>query len=126
MRVRSLALLSGLSVAVSCGVGCRRGLDPTLLWLWCRPVAMALIGPLAWQPLYAAEAALEKAKRQKKKKKKKKKTLLGTQDRMIRLQMKLSTTVSQVLCHQVLLLHQSTTLVTLPTTLPLEGCLEKG
>ena len=31
---------------------------------------MALIGPLAWQPLYAAEAALEKAKRQKKKKKK--------------------------------------------------------
>jgi len=31
------------SVAVSCGVGCRHGSDPTLLWLWCRPVAIALI-----------------------------------------------------------------------------------
>ena len=27
-------------VAVSCGVGRRSGLDPTLLWLWCRPVAL--------------------------------------------------------------------------------------
>jgi len=41
-----------------------------LLWLWCRPAATALIGPLAWEPPYAAGAALEKAKRQKKKKKK--------------------------------------------------------
>ena len=30
-------------VAVSCGVGRRHGLDPTLLWLWCRPAATALI-----------------------------------------------------------------------------------
>ena len=46
----SLALISGLriGVAVSCGVGCRRGSDPELLWLWCRPVAAALIRPLAW------------------------------------------------------------------------------
>ena len=22
---------------MNCGVGCRRGLDPALLWLWCRP-----------------------------------------------------------------------------------------
>ena len=28
-------------VAVSCGVGCRRGSDPALLWLWRRPVAKA-------------------------------------------------------------------------------------
>ena len=42
-------------------------MDPTLLWLWCRPAATALIGPLAWEPPYAAGAAL---KRQKKKKKK--------------------------------------------------------
>ena len=34
-------LLSG--VAVSCGVGCRHGSDPVLLWLWCRPAAVALI-----------------------------------------------------------------------------------
>ena len=53
-------------------MGCRRGSDPALLWLWRRLVATAPIGPLAWEPPYAAGAALEKAKRQKKKKKKKK------------------------------------------------------
>jgi len=52
---------------VSCGVGCRCGSDPVLLWLWCRPVAAAPIQPLAWEPPYAVGAALEKAKRQKKK-----------------------------------------------------------
>ena len=52
---------------MSCGVGCRRGLDPTLLWLWRRPVATALIRPLTWESPYAVEVALEKAKRQKKK-----------------------------------------------------------
>ena len=30
-------------LAVSCGVGCRFGLDPEVLWLWCRPAAVALI-----------------------------------------------------------------------------------
>ena len=35
-------------------------------------MATALIRPLAWEPPYAAEAALEKARRQKKKKKKRK------------------------------------------------------
>ena len=55
-----------------CGVGCRCGLDPELLWLWLwhRPVTTALIGPLAWEPPYAIGVALEKAKRPKKKKKK--------------------------------------------------------
>ena len=54
----------GSGVAVSCGVGCRRGSDPTLLWLWHRPEATAPIGPPAWEPPYASGAALEKAKRQ--------------------------------------------------------------
>ena len=44
---------------VSCGVGCRRGSDPALLWLWCRPVATAPVQPLAWEPPYAAGAAQE-------------------------------------------------------------------
>ena len=44
---------------MSCGVGCRRGLDPALLWLWRRPVATAPIQPLAWEPPYAAGAAQE-------------------------------------------------------------------
>ena len=52
---------------MSCGVGCRRGSDPALLWLWHRPVAAALIGPLGWEPPYAMGTALEKAKRQKNK-----------------------------------------------------------
>ena len=46
---------------VSCGVGCRHGSDPVLLWLWSRLVAAAPIGPP-----YAAGVALEKAKRKKK------------------------------------------------------------
>ena len=58
---------------MSCGVGCRRCSDPTLLWLWYRLAAAAPIRPLAWEPPCAAGASLEKAKRQKKKKKKKKK-----------------------------------------------------
>ena len=53
-------------VAVSCGVGRRRGSDPMLLWLWHRPVATAPIRPLAWEPPYAVGAAQEMAKRQKK------------------------------------------------------------
>ena len=56
---------------MSCGVGHKHGMDPALLWLWCRPAAIDWIRPLAWEPPYAAGAALEKAKRQKKKKKKK-------------------------------------------------------
>ena len=55
-------------VAMSCGVGHRCGSDPTLLWLWCRPVATAPIGPLVWEPPYATGVVQEKAKRQKKKK----------------------------------------------------------
>ena len=58
---------------MSCGVDCRHGLDPTLLWLWRRLAATAPIGPLAWESPYATGAALEMAKRHKKKKKKKKK-----------------------------------------------------
>ena len=52
---------------MSCGVGCRRGLDLVLLWLWCRLAAIDLIRPLAWEPPYAVGVA---QKRQKKKKKK--------------------------------------------------------
>ena len=59
-----------LALAVSCGVGCRRSLDPALLWLWRRMVTTAPIQPLAWEPPYAGGAALEMAKRKKKKKKK--------------------------------------------------------
>ena len=44
---------------MSCGVGCRHGSDPELLWLWRRQVATAPIQPLAWEPPYAAGAAQE-------------------------------------------------------------------
>ena len=73
LRVRSLPLLSGLtiSVAVSCGVGCRRGSDLVLLWLWHRLVATAPIRPLAWEPPCAAGAAQQMAKDKKKKRGKK-------------------------------------------------------
>ena len=50
---------------MSCGVGCRRSLDPVLLWLWRRLVATPPIRLLAWEPPYTVEAAQETAKRQK-------------------------------------------------------------
>ena len=43
----------GSGVAMSCGVGCRHGLDPVWLWLWCRLAAVAPIQPLACEPPYA-------------------------------------------------------------------------
>ena len=50
---------------MSCGVGHRCGSNLALLWLWHRPVATALIGPLAWEPPYATGAALERQKDKK-------------------------------------------------------------
>ena len=52
---------------MSCGVGCRHGLDLALLWLWCRLAVVAPIGPLAWEPPYATGAVLKKRKKDKKK-----------------------------------------------------------
>ena len=51
---------------VSCGVGRRRGLDPVLLWLWRRPVAIALIRLLAWEPLCPGGSSPGKDKKKKK------------------------------------------------------------
>ena len=51
-----------MSIAVSCGVGHRCGLDPELLWLWRRLVAAALIPPLAGELPCAAGVALKKQK----------------------------------------------------------------
>ena len=48
------------------GVGRKRGSDPTLLWLWCRLAAIALIRPLAWESPYATSMALKRQKTKKK------------------------------------------------------------
>ena len=53
---------------MSCGVGHRLGLDPTLLWLWHRPAAAALIGPLAWESPYAVGESLKRQKTKKERK----------------------------------------------------------
>ena len=50
---------------MSCGVVHRGGSDLVLLWLWCRPAAIAPIGPLAWKPPYTAGVALKKNTDQK-------------------------------------------------------------
>ena len=50
---------------MSCGVGHRHGSDSELLWLWCRPVARAPIGPLVWELPYAMGVALKKSKGKK-------------------------------------------------------------
>ena len=56
---------------MNCGVGCRRGSDPMLLWLWCRPATTALTGPLAWEPPYASGSGPRKGKKTKQNKTKK-------------------------------------------------------
>ena len=58
--------VKNLALPVSCGVGRRCHSDLALMWLWHRLAAVAPIRLLAWEPPYAAGAAL---KRQKKKKK---------------------------------------------------------
>ena len=65
LRVQSLASLNGLrtSIAVSCGVGLRCGLDTVLLWLWCRPAPVAPIQPLAWEHPHAGVALKRKRKK---------------------------------------------------------------
>ena len=52
---------------MGCGVGCRQGSDPVLLWLWLwhRPAAVSPIQPLAWEPPYATGSP-EKQKKKKK------------------------------------------------------------
>ena len=74
--IPALAMGWGSGIAVSCGVGCRCGLDPVLLWLWRRPVTTAPIRPLAWEPPYATGVAQELARGQNKKTNKQKKTVL--------------------------------------------------
>ena len=52
---------------MSYGVGGKRISDLALLCLWRRPVATALIRPLAWEPTYATSAALKRQKTKTKK-----------------------------------------------------------
>ena len=47
---------------MSCGVGCRSGSDPELLWLWCSLAATALTEPLAWEFPHASGASPKKKK----------------------------------------------------------------
>ena len=51
--------------AVSYGVGHRCSSDPELLWLWCRPAAVALIQTLAWELPYATDAAIKRKKKER-------------------------------------------------------------
>lgn len=43
--------------------------DPVLLWLWHRPEAAALIQPVAWELLYATDAAIKRKRRRRREKK---------------------------------------------------------
>ena len=67
--VRSLASLSGLRIQHCRELWCRSQtrLGSSLPWLWCRLAAVAPIGPLAWEPPYAAGVALKDKTKQNKK-----------------------------------------------------------
>ena len=53
--------------AMSCGLGCRHGLDPALLLLCCRPcckpTAAAPIQSVAWELPYAVGVAVKRQKK---------------------------------------------------------------
>ena len=55
--------VKGSGIAVSCGVGCRYGLDPLLLWLWHRLEAVTPIQPLAQELPYTTSVALKRKKK---------------------------------------------------------------
>ena len=65
MWVPPLASISGLKIRRFRELWSRSQmrLDLARLWLWCRMAAEALIGPLGWEPLYAAGAALKGKKK---------------------------------------------------------------
>ena len=54
---------------MSWGVGRRCGSEPKLLWLWCRPEAIAPIRPLAWEPPYIMGMARKSKKKKKEREK---------------------------------------------------------
>ena len=54
-----------------------------MLWLWRRWEDTASIGPLAWEPLYAVDAALKRQKKKKKKEKKERKKEKKTRDEKV-------------------------------------------
>ena len=58
--------LSGLRIQRFHELWCRSRHSLDLVWLWCKIAAVALIGPLAWEPLYAAGVAIKKKKTKKK------------------------------------------------------------
>ena len=58
---------------MSYGVGHRHGSEVSLLWLWCRLAATALIPPLAWEPPYAHMPICRECSPRKDKKRKKEK-----------------------------------------------------
>ena len=61
----SIPGLSGLRIWRCCVLWCRSQmcLRSRVEWLWYRPAGTALIRPLAWEPPYAAGAALKRQKR---------------------------------------------------------------
>ena len=59
----------GSGVAMSCGIGCRRGLDLVLMWLWHRPTATAPIRPPSLGTSMCHGCGHKKTKAKKKKKK---------------------------------------------------------
>ena len=48
---------------MNCHLSRRRSSDLALLWLWRKPAATAPIRPQAWEPPYAAGAALKRRRK---------------------------------------------------------------
>ena len=55
---------------MNCGVRCRHSSDPTLLWLWCKPATLALIGSLGWELPYVTNVPSPQKEKKKEKEEK--------------------------------------------------------
>ena len=67
---------------MSCGVDCRCGWNPALLWLRYRPAAIVLISPLAWE-LFRCGPKEQKTKKKRKKSKERKRNWCVTLTRCV-------------------------------------------
>ena len=65
MHIPSQALLSGLRIGRCCERGAGRRCGSYVVLLWHKPMAAALIQPLAWEPPYTTGVALKRQQQQK-------------------------------------------------------------
>ena len=79
-----------------------------MLWLWSRQAATAPIGPLAWEPPYAASAVLKRPKKKKKKKKKERTLIILFAFLKMSEELEVEAAVNNIFCDLFVNIHEQT------------------